>query len=126
MGQSGNGSGAGVRNSGKGLVEYNQIINSGYIGVQLGGDYAVIKNNLIDSFCLVKDDGAGIYTSNGSNRTNKGRKISGNIILNGIGAGAGTPNSASSSAEGIYMDDNTNGVETVSYTHLTLPTTPYV
>ena len=89
MGQSGNGNGAGVRNSGKGLVEYNQIINSGYIGVQLGGDYAIVKNNLIDSFCFVKDDGAGIYTSNGGNATNRGRKITGNIILNAIGAAAG-------------------------------------
>src|SRR5688572_11316016 len=77
MGQSGNGQGAGVRNSGKGLVEYNQIINSGYLGVSLGSDYAIVKNNLIDNFCFIKDDGAGIYTSNGPNITNVGRKITG-------------------------------------------------
>jgi parallel beta-helix repeat protein len=116
MGQSGNGKGAGVRNTGKGLVEYNQILNSGYVGVQLGGDYAIVKNNLIDNFCFIKDDGAGIYTSNGSNRTNKGRKITGNIIINAIGAGAGTSSPGSSSAEGIYMDDNTNGVEVTGNT----------
>ncbi|MBA2561711.1 MAG: right-handed parallel beta-helix repeat-containing protein, partial [Chitinophagaceae bacterium] len=105
MGQSGNGNGAGVRNAAGGLVEYNQIINSGYLGVQLGGDYAIIKNNLIDSFCFVKDDGAGVYTSNGENAYSTGRKITGNIILNAIGAAAGT-NSSGFSAEGIYMDDN--------------------
>jgi parallel beta-helix repeat protein len=110
MGQGGNGSGAGVRNTAGGLVEYNQIINSGYLGIQLGGDYAIIKNNLIDSFCFVKDDGAGVYTSNGDNNTYRGRKITGNIILNAIGAAAGA-NSSGFSAEGIYMDDNTNGVE---------------
>src|SRR5688572_6012768 len=108
MGQSGNGQGAGVRNGSKGFVEYNQIINSGFVGVQLGGDHAIVKNNLIDNFCFVKDDAAGVYTSNGENITNTGRKITGNIILNGIGAGAGTPNEASSSADGIYMDDNIN------------------
>ncbi len=110
MGGSGNGQGAGVRNSTNGLVEYNQIINSGYIGVQLGGNNAIVKNNLIDSFCFVKDDGAAVYTSNGENNTYTGRKIIGNIILNAIGAPAGTPSTAYS-AEGIYMDDNVNGVE---------------
>lgn len=110
LGQSGNGQGAGIRNGRGGIVEYNQVLNSGYVGVQLGGDYAIVKNNLIDSFCFTKDDGGGIYTSNGPDITNHGRKITGNIVLNGIGAPEGT-NTANSSAEGIYMDDNANGVE---------------
>ena len=112
MGLSGNGYGVGIKNGRKGFTEYNQVIYSGYNAMSLGGDYSVIKNNFIDSFCLVKDDGAGIYTSNHANITNTGRKILGNIILNAIGAPQGTTAvNFASSAEGIYLDDDANGVE---------------
>ncbi len=110
MGQSGDGMGAGIRIKKNGLVEYNQIINSGFLGIQFTADSAVIKNNYIDSFCFIKDDGAGIYTTNGTKLTNSGRKLIGNIILNGIGAPEGT-DVGGSRAEGIYMDGYTNGVE---------------
>ncbi len=115
MGLSGNGQGSGIRNCAGGLIEYNRVINTGYIGIQVGGDNAKIKNNYIDNFGYVKDDGGGIYTSNGLNKTNKGRVISGNIIMNGIGAPLGT-DSDKSSMQGIYMDDNTNGVEIIGNT----------
>lgn len=110
MGPGGNGKGAGIRNSDLGLIEYNRVYNSGYIAIQIGGDNSVIKNNLIDTFGFIKDDGGGMYTSNGHNDTYKGRKIIGNIILNGIGAPDGA-NSPNSSADGIYLDDNVNGIE---------------
>lgn len=116
MGQSGDGQGAGIRIGKNGLAEYNQVINSGYVGIQFGGDFSIVKNNYIDSFCSVKDDGAGIYTYNGRpNNIFKGRKVTGNIVLNGLGAPDGT-NALNSSAHGIYMDDNTNGVEIVGNT----------
>ncbi len=112
MGTSGNGMGVGIKNGAHGLVEYNQVINSGYAGIFLGGDYAIIKNNYIDSFCVLKDDAGGIYTANGNNVTNTGRKIIGNILLHAVGATEGTDNySGLPSAQGIYMDDNINGVE---------------
>ena len=111
MGQSGDAQGAGIRIGRSGLAQNNQVIKSGYIGIQFGGDYSVVKNNYIDSFCFVKDDGGAIYTYNGrANKTLKGRKVTGNIVLNGIGAPEGTDITISD-AEGIYMDDNTNGVE---------------
>ncbi|WP_018612352.1 Ig-like domain-containing protein [Segetibacter koreensis] len=110
MGQSGEGQGAGIRVNKSSIAEYNQVINSGFIGIQMGGDSCIVKNNYIDNFCFVKDDGGGIYTYNNSDVTNYGRKVTGNIILNGIGAAAGT-NTTNSSAEGIYMDGLVNGVE---------------
>ncbi len=110
MGQGGNGQGSGIRNCSGGLVEYNQVINTGYIGIEMGGDNSIIKNNLIDNVGFIKDDGGGIYTSNGLNGTNSGRIITGNIILNGVGAPDGT-DSRKSSMQGIYLDDNANGVE---------------
>jgi parallel beta-helix repeat protein len=110
MGQSGDGMGAGIRIKKNGLVEYNKIINSGFIGIQFNSDSVVLKNNYIDSFCFIKDDAGAIYTTNVSNVNLSSRKVIGNIVLNGIGAGAGT-DITSSRAEGIYMDENSNGVE---------------
>lgn len=94
----------------------NVIKNSGYNGIEWYGDNVLIQNNLVDSFCLVRDDGGGIYTREGDpgialpQRTN--RKIIGNIILNGIGAAAGTNKyvSAETSVNGIYLDDGTRSV----------------
>ncbi|WP_018614604.1 Ig-like domain-containing protein [Segetibacter koreensis] len=108
MGQSGQGVGAGIRISNSGLVEYNRIINSGAYGITMGGDYTTVKNNYIDTFNFIKDDCGGIYTS--GNFTTYGRKITGNIVLNGIGAQQGT-DAYFSSADGIYMDGGVNGVE---------------
>ncbi len=112
MGQSGNGQGIGIRIGSNSIAEYNQVINSGYTAIVYTGNDLVIKNNFIDTFSFVKDDGGAIYTSNGPNITNRGRKITGNIILNGLGAPGGTTSgSSTSSADGIYMDDNVNGTE---------------
>jgi parallel beta-helix repeat protein len=114
MGQSGDGNGIGILAKGQRmLVEYNQIFNTGYIGISFGGDYTVIKNNFINSFCLVKDDGGGIYTFSGqtANVPNVGRKVIGNVILNGIGAGEGTLDPSHRLAHGIMFDDNVTGVE---------------
>jgi hypothetical protein len=73
---SGTGKGAGIRNGKSGIIEYNQVINSGYVGVQLGGDYSIVRNNLIDTFCFINDDGGGIYTYYG-NITRYGVKVTG-------------------------------------------------
>lgn len=111
MGQSGDGNGIGLYCIGKNsTIEKNTITNTGYTALYFGGDSVQIKNNFIDRFCAVKDDGSGIYTFTGSENKNYfGRKITGNIVLNGIGAGSGT-DSGDSHAEGIYLDDNVSGV----------------
>lgn len=60
-----------------------------------------------------KDDGGGIYTVSGKRggRNFKNRKIIGNIVMHGIGNGAGTNRPEFKSALGIYMDDGTNNVD---------------
>jgi parallel beta-helix repeat protein len=88
-------------NSDNSLVQYNRIINTGYNGIQWYGSNASVKNNLIDTFCTMMDDGAGIYTTGLEN----GRVISGNIILNGKGNPEGTNNPDYYPAEGIYLDE---------------------
>jgi parallel beta-helix repeat protein len=89
-------------------IEQNQIDSVGYNGIYFGGNTSTVKNNYITYFCLTKDDGAGIYIGDWSKTTNK--KVTGNIILHGIGNSEGTPHLNSMQAEGIYVDDNTESV----------------
>lgn len=113
MGESGSSSYKGIEFGGSGnLVENNEVDSSGYMGIHfLSGENQTIKNNVINTFGFVKDDGGGIYTQVGKNVTiYLNRKVIGNIVLNGIGAQQGT-NSPNSAANGIYMDDGANGVE---------------
>ncbi len=124
MGLSGDGQGRSIGNSDGGLIEYCTIINSGYIGVQIGGNNSIVDYNLIDSIGNTKDDGGAIYESSSTSTLNTGRKVRNNIILHGIGAPDGTLNSAgglqvNKSVKGIYMDDYASGTEisgnTVAY-----------
>ncbi|MEN2284150.1 right-handed parallel beta-helix repeat-containing protein [Algoriphagus sp. SE2] len=98
-------------NANESKVIRNRIIKSGYNGIHFGGNNSIVKNNLIDNYCLWKQDGGGIYMNSDGlvNANNKGREIIGNIILNGLGAKEGT-NQDNNMAEGIYLDDNTSGV----------------
>jgi parallel beta-helix repeat protein len=88
------------------LVEYNTVTNCGYDGINFsytGTDQVTIKNNFIDKFCLVLNDGGGIYG-------NKNTKITGNIVMNGawgqIKLWVFDP-----WAVGIYLDDNASNNE---------------
>jgi parallel beta-helix repeat protein len=100
------------------IAENNVIINSGYIGIRFAGNDNLVKNNYIDTFCSVLDDGAGIYTYGGrSNPTYYNRKIISNVIINGIGAPKGTRWADDHLlAHGIYIDDNATNVEMVGNT----------
>lgn len=100
------------------IIEFNSIDSVGYIPITFSGNSILIRNNFINHFALVKDDGGGIYTwNNGSNPpVNYDRKIINNIILNGMGAGDGTDDAATKYAHGIYMDDNSANVEITNNT----------
>lgn len=94
-------------------VEGNEIDSTGYIPITFRGNVNTIKNNFITNYNYVKDDGGGIYTWNNiaGAATTFGSKIIGNILLNGTGASVGTDWVEYHAANGIYMDDNTAGVE---------------
>jgi len=98
-------------------VTRNKIYNTGFNGIHFGGNFTIIKNNLIDNYCLFKQDGGGIYTNSdgivGANNT--GREIVGNIVLRGMGAVGGS-NVNYKLAEGIYIDDNSVGVKIANNT----------
>jgi parallel beta-helix repeat protein len=99
-------------------VTDNVIKNVGYIPIRFEGDFVTIQNNFIDRFCSVKDDGAGIYTWNNDANApeNTARVVKDNIILNGIGAGAGTSYLNQRNAHGVYLDDNSTNVEIIGNT----------
>ena len=100
----------------------NSISNSGYNGIAWQGNNAYIKYNLVNGFNLVRDDGGGIYTWEGSGsvlpvRTN--RNVISNIVINGIGNNQGTNDLKSTSTKGLYFDLGTANVladsNTVAY-----------
>lgn len=97
------------------LIEGNRFFNCGYNAINFNGNNIAITNNLIDTFCFIKDDGAGIYTFAGfSNISFTNRKIIKNIIINGIGAVNGTKPYGPEDlpyVEGIYLDRNASNVE---------------
>ena len=112
MGGNGDGKGMAILSNGNGnTIEYNDIRNTGWAGISFNGDNVTVKNNFVDSFCLVKDDAGGIYTYTGTNTNSKsGRKIIGNIVMNGLGASEGV-NDGKPLGEGIYLDNNSADVE---------------
>jgi len=98
-------------------IEFNEIDSTGYNPIGFRGSNNIIRNNFINNFNITKDDGGGIYTwNNTSGAPNTGSKITNNIILNGLGAGEGTPDAGYKAANGIYLDDNTSNVEVAGNT----------
>ncbi|MFB9844528.1 right-handed parallel beta-helix repeat-containing protein [Mucilaginibacter ginsenosidivorans] len=94
-------------------ISNNSIVNVGYNGIDFGGDNTIVKNNYVDNFELIKDDGGAIYTYAGdvdSLTNHVGIQLTNNILLNTVGAPAGSTGVFPGCASGIYLDDNTTGV----------------
>ncbi len=120
-GRSGSGISDGIVVAGNNtVISNNRVINSGYNGIAFQGDNVLIERNFIDTFCTIKDDGGGIYTYIGESKAiSANRKIRNNIILNAIGAQAGTgaySYEAHGKAAGIYLDEYVNNVEVTGNT----------
>lgn len=110
-GQAGNGTYialviTGTRSEGN-IIRNNRIDSTGYIGIDFRTGKTTIADNVISNFCLVKDDGAGIYTWNNPHGDNT---IEGNTISFGRGSGEGTPGPDQRHASGIYIDDRSKNI----------------
>lgn len=117
MGQNGPNNGIGLRFRGENnLIEYNEIDSSGYCGIRFDGDNNTISRNFIRYFGFVKDDAGGIYSDNHTGNHYKGRKIINNIILDGIGAREGSNSMRVQQVSGVYLDNNTTGVDIIGNT----------
>ncbi len=107
MSGSGDGQAQGLNVTGANyLIQYNEIDSTGYVALGFNGSNVLCKNNFVNYFCTLKDDGGGIYTGN----PQSGVVISNNIVLNGIGNDEGTNSSNNGKASGIYCDDNSSGM----------------
>jgi len=84
------------------LIQYNQLTNLGYNGIDFKGDNIHVYNNFIDNWATVKDDAGGIYTSAFGGLSFTGIEIKDNIVINGIGAPGGI--TFEESTNGIYCD----------------------
>ncbi len=93
------------------LIEANRVDSTGYAGIKFSGDEVTVKNNIVSNFTLVLDDGGGIYTSNQVGQEKTGRRILQNLVYNGTGAREGTPSQVVQQSSGIYIDDNSSGIE---------------
>lgn len=92
-------------------IANNKIDSTGYMAIVWAGQNAIIRKNYITNFCFVKDDGGGIYTVIGAYLPltyNDGGIVDSNIVINGVGASAGT--STTSYAPGIYLDDQVKNI----------------
>ena len=97
------------------LAEFNTIDSVGYMGINFSGDSLTIRNNVISNYCITKDDGGGIYTWSDGVTKNYSRKLTGNIVMNAIGAPEGSGWSGVAS-EGIYIDDRSFNVDIIGNT----------
>lgn len=94
------------------LMEHNSIINTGLNAISFYGNSIIVRNNFIDTFCAILDDGGGIYTYTGTGRAIMNNiLIDHNIIINGLGAVDGTYGSFPEIASGIYLDNESANVE---------------
>ena len=94
----------------------NNIIDSvGYLGIRFQSSNILVKNNVISNFNLIKSDGGGIYTFNGTNQKPKPYKneaIIENIIMNGGASFEGSFGKfPETNSNGIYMDLCSQNVE---------------
>lgn len=83
----------------------------GFNGINFSPKPTVIDSCVVHDFCLSKDDGGGIYTYNAPTygTTSTGLSIHDNYIYNGTGNAAGVSGATFGWANGIYLDNYTNG-----------------
>lgn len=114
-GRSGDGAQQGIFISGNGTtISHCTVTNTGYNAIQFSGSNARIEHNYIDRFCLVKDDGAGIYTYVEEGTAVHNRVIRNNRIFHAQGAFDGARSydyEAFGKAAGIYLDGNCHQTE---------------
>lgn len=93
------------------LIAGNIVQNSGYVGIYLVSA-STASNNIIEDSCVVLDDCGGIYTRGNPNNS----RIIGNIVRRAWGNPNGRPATVGSAAQGIYLDNRSDGVQVVGNT----------
>jgi parallel beta-helix repeat protein len=100
-----------------GVIENNTIQRTGYCGIRIDMYSGLVRRNLIEEVCFVKDDGGGIYINDNNATTTNKPIIEENIIRKTVGNGAANGSDRPDGievAEGIYTDVNSYG-STIRY-----------
>lgn len=103
-----------VRSTKRAIIEFNTILNSGYMGIDFSGDSMIVRNNFVNKFNMIQSDGGGIYYGQ-QDALNK-MYIEDNIVLDGqqqtdkLGYPTGV---IGNNTHGIYLDYKSNGGITV-------------
>ena len=107
-----------VSNGDRGEITFNNIRNVGYVGIKWDGNGTRVANNVVDTTNYIKDDGGGIYCypSQGPVAHSTRRVVRDNIVLNSVGAGAGTNSPTTREADGIYNDGTSSDVDYIHNT----------
>lgn len=94
-----------------GIIEGNTIRRTGYCGMRVDMSSGLVKRNLIEEICFVKDDGGGIYVNDNSQSAEL--IVEENIVRKAIGNGLAVGTDQTDKVEfshGIYLDVNSINV----------------
>lgn len=94
------------------IIENNLLDSIGYLGVNMAGFGLFVRKNEIRNFCLIKDDGGGIYSATNTYAT----KIYQNFIHDAPGAPFGAPAGSQLKPAGIYSDNGSQNQEAYNNT----------
>ena len=117
MGQSSGGNGAASYTGcnwafGTSTFQNTTILNSGYHGLAFGGDSVNITDCVVDTFCSVKIDGGGFYTTDLSFLSyTYGRHLTNCLALHGQNITSGVPLDTTDASMGFYLDSHTQAVK---------------
>ncbi len=113
MGESGNqGAYSGIQQDGDNSTINGNILDStGFNGIKFQGSNILVKNNFINHYCAILDDGGGIYTFADKTKTN--RVVENNIVINGIGGKFGRVGN-NGMTYGIYSDGGSTNISIIN------------
>jgi hypothetical protein len=94
------------------IIENNLLDSIGYLGVNMGGYGLFVRKNEVKNFCMVKDDGGGIYCATNTYAT----KVYQNIVHDAPGAPFGAPAASQLKSAGIYTDNGSQNQEVYNNT----------
>lgn len=89
------------------IIEKNSLDSIGYHGINFLGKGFIIRQNEVQRYCSIKDDGGGIYTVGNTNPN----FIYENFIHDALGATQGLPVGEGVKTAGIYPDNNSQNQE---------------
>lgn len=117
--------GLGARSGGNGNASYTgcnwpygfctfknmTILNSGYTGLCYAGDSVNITDCVVDTFCVVKIDGGGFYTTDLSFMSyTYGRHLTNSMGLYGQNITSGVPFDTTDASFGFYCDSHSQAI----------------